>query len=114
MNILSATGLFVALMTLPAIVGAQPRTRPDPADPKAAVSAVVYESPLKRYQSPGDTPVSSWKGVNDAVEKAGGWKSYAREAQEPLPAPRAPASPVPQAKPQPVPATKSGDTGHKH
>jgi len=89
-------------MALPALALAQQKSRPDPTDPKASVPAVIYVSPLKQYQGLGDEPVAPWKSANEVVEKAGGWKAYAKEAQEADGAGKAvasPAQPGPHAKP---------------
>ena len=74
---------YFALMALPMLGFAQQKARPDPSDPRASVPPVVYVSPLMPYRPLGDEPVSSWKKANEAVEKAGGWKAYAKEAQQP-------------------------------
>ena len=100
MNSLSKTCLYLALVALPMLVFAQQMTRPDPSDPKVSVPPVVYVSPLQPYRPLGDEPLSPWKTANDAVEKAGGWKAYAKEAQEPvLGSGKAVTPPPPQSKP---------------
>jgi hypothetical protein len=66
--------------------------RPDPADAKAPTGALVYRSALAAYRSHG-APVSPlpWREANDAVERIGGWRAYAREASAaPAPAASAP------------------------
>ena len=83
--------------------------RPAPADPldaTAAVPAPRYTSAFARFQSgDADKPVS-WREANDTVTRIGGWRAYAREAQQPEAAP-AVAKP---AKALPMPA---GHGGHK-
>ncbi len=110
MNCLSRACLYFALMSVPMFAFGQQKTRPDPADPKVGVPPVVYVSPLKQYQPLGDEPVSPWKSANDVVEKAGGWKSYAREAQEPEPGTGKAVTPAP---PQSKPAAHEGHAGQK-
>lgn len=91
-------------------------TRPDPLDPKARVPATRYESSLAQFRRSSDDKPVAWRDANDAVARIGGWRVYAREAQQPDPAsstmPRpaqAPAS-APAATAKPAPA---GHGGHK-
>jgi hypothetical protein len=57
------------------------RPRPDPADAKAPVDTLVHRSALASYRGHA-TPVPplAWRDANDAVERIGGWRTYAREA----------------------------------
>ncbi len=117
-----------------------PAARPDPLDAKASVPTLAYESPFSRYRPWGDEKPVSWREANDTVTRIGGWRVYAREAQQPDPgaaaapaapaarsapaAPAAPAAPLANpplkapeaampaemAKPMPMPA---GHGGHK-
>lgn len=115
---LAPCALPVALLI--AAVTAQSQTaaraaRPDPLDPKASVPALTYESSFSRYRRLGDEKPVSWREANDTVARIGGWRVYAREAQQPDPAPAAkPAEPTPMAAPTgkdtPMPA---GHGGHK-
>lgn len=41
-----------------------------------------YQSVFGGYQSYKEQPVSSWREVNDEVEKIGGWRAYAGEARQ--------------------------------
>ena len=91
--------------------------RPDPLDAKASVPALSYESSFSQYRRLGDEKPVSWREANDTVTRIGGWRVYAREAQQPDPAPgpkptdAAPAAkPNDPAKPMPMPA---GHGGHK-
>lgn len=70
---------------------AQPSTppAPDPGQASTPVPALVYRSALQAYrpwreQGPGD-----WRGLNEQVNRIGGWRAYLREAQQ---APAAPAA----------------------
>ncbi|MBN8489822.1 MAG: hypothetical protein J0M00_00115 [Burkholderiales bacterium] len=96
-----------------------PTVRPDPLDAKASVPALSYRSSLSRYRGLGEDKPVSWREANDAVARIGGWRVYAREAQQPEPTPsgtEAAASPKPgrsgmdNAKPMPMPP---GHGGHK-
>jgi len=104
--------VYLAAMALSASAFAQQKARPDPADPKVSVPPVIYVSPLKQYQLLGDEPVTSWKAANDRVESIGGWRVYAKEAQEPAPAAGQPARPVQPPAPQMNPPTQGGHSGH--
>lgn len=84
----------------------------DPLDPKAKVSALVYASSLARYRPYRDAKPIGWRVANDTVNRIGGWRAYAREAQQsdaagaaseaPARAPNDSAKPMPQ-----------GQGGHK-
>ena len=109
--------LLVATLTA---IAQQPSTRtarPDPLDPKAGVPALNYESAFAQYRRLGDEKAVSWREANDNVARIGGWRVYAREAQQPDPAPAAappakPVVPTPAAQPAPAPMP-AGHGGHK-
>ena len=115
--------LFTCLLSAQAQVQS-PTTRPDPLDSKAKVPAVRYESAFAQFRRIGDDKPVAWREANDAVARIGGWRVYAREAQQPDPAaadkPAAPAqaaapASAPAAKPLPSgPAGPAGPAGHKH
>jgi hypothetical protein len=78
--------------------------RPDPLDANASVPALSYESSLSQYRRLGDEKPVSWRDANDTVTRIGGWRVYAREAQQPDPAPAAkPANATPAAPPREPP-----------
>ena len=120
-----AAVLFALLVALPCgtlTALAQPAAtaaRPDPLDPKASVPALRYESSLLQYRRLGEDQPVAWRDANDAVARIGGWRTYAREAQQPEVAPAAkPAAAAPAAKPKeaakpmPMPMPQ-GHGGHK-
>lgn len=76
--------------------------RPDPLDATAVVPATGYRSAFARYRGLGDDPPLSWREANDAVTRIGGWRAYAREAQQ--------SAPLPSDAPEPA-ASKPADTG---
>ena len=93
-------------------VNPAPTARPDPLDAKASVPALSYRSSFSRYRGLGDDKPLSWREANDAVARIGGWRVYAREAQQPEstpPATEAATSPKPggtgmdASKPMPMP-----------
>ena len=105
----------------PGAAGPAPAARPDPLDATASVPAPTYNSPFARFRSLGDDKPISWREANDAVARIGGWRVYAREAQQPDATPPVPGAPMapkpgsagtaaPEAMPMPMP---SGHGGHK-
>ncbi len=99
--------------------------RADPLDPKTTVPALRYESALSQYRRLSDEKTLSWREANDAVARIGGWRVYAREAQQadaagapgtvPANSPPAASPAAPHAGKPPVvlPAGHSGHRGHK-
>lgn len=89
--------------------------RADPLDAQARVPAATHTSSLANYRRLGDDKRIDWKEANEAVNRIGGWRAYAREAQQPDPTPPATApGTVPAAKPTPAPAPASGVApGHR-
>ena len=113
--------------------------RADPLDARAAVPPVRFSSAFAPYRRMSETPVGSWREANDTVARIGGWRVYAREAQQPDPAAEKPAAspaqapasapasspvpapvlaplPAPLPVPVPLPAGKPmpAGSGHKH
>ena len=65
--------------------------RPDPLDAKAATAVLVYRSAFNAYRPwSAESPPQGWRSANDAVERIGGWRAYAREANAPETAASAP------------------------
>jgi hypothetical protein len=56
--------------------------------------AHVYRSAFEGYRPFGDEPAVPWREANDAVGRIGGWRAYAREAQEPAAPDRAASQPA--------------------
>ena len=108
-------GLLLTI-TLAAQAQAQPvptGARPDPLDPKTSVPALRYSSSLAQHRNGGDAKPVSWKEANDAVARIGGWRVYAREAQQPDPAPAATSADAKTAATptDAKPAAKAADAG---
>lgn len=111
---------FLALWTLSIaaaapLAWAQPASNganSDPQDAKASVPPVVYKSSLSTYRVLSDEKVTSWKETNDNVGRIGGWRAYAREAQQPEPAgdsaPPGADKPVPADSPKPMQGRQGG------
>ena len=97
--------LSVALAAPALAQSMPPSARPDPLDPKASVPASRYSSSLAQHRSGGDAKPVSWKEANDAVARIGGWRVYAREAQQSDPVSAAkPATAAPLPNPAAMPA----------
>lgn len=77
-----------------AAMGAAKPTASVPVAPSAA-NALRYESVFARYKSYRDEKTGAWREANETVERVGGWRAYAREAQQPEAT--APAKPDPHA-----------------
>jgi hypothetical protein len=114
-----ATAAALAALTVHAAPPAA-ASRPDPLDPLASVPALQYQSTLRPdRRAAADKPLT-WREANDAVTRIGGWRAYAREAQQPDPAPPAkPAAAVtsttttaPAAAQTAPPRAPHGHSGH--
>ena len=101
-GLLLAAGAALAQGVAPTTT--QPST-PNPLDPQAQVPATVYTSPLSTYRRLGEDRRVPWPQANETVNRIGGWRSYAREAQQPDTA--AP-GPVSQTGPAPMTVTAPG------
>jgi len=82
----------------------------DPLDAGASVPGAVYHSAFGRHRRVADDTAIPWRDANDTAARIGGWRTYAREAQQPAPAPSAPAAPRTPSDPQAMPP---GHGGHK-
>jgi hypothetical protein len=80
----------LALWPAAALPQATP-SRPDPLDAKVAIAPLVHRSSLAGYRRfDAESPPQAWREANEAVERIGGWRAYAREANAPEPAASAP------------------------
>ncbi len=107
------SALLAAALLAALTAQAQPAARairPDPLDPKAEVAALRYESSFLQYRRLGDDKPVSWRDANDTVTRIGGWRVYAREVQQPGPAPAAASPTTPANSATPAPAAKPADT----
>jgi hypothetical protein len=110
-----------ALLAAASVAVAQ--TAPTPSTPKRdplnaaeAVPPIQHRSAIANYRRHAEQPVGSWREANDTVTRIGGWRAYAREANQPeapaaTPAPAAPAASSPAAA-KPAPAGHAGHIGH--
>lgn len=83
--------------------------RPDPLDAAAKVPPASYRSAFQGYRPYADAEPAPWRESNELVGRIGGWRTYAKEAQQPEAPASAPAKPA-------SPSTgHGGHTGqHKH
>lgn len=113
-------GLLIAALTAHAQPAPKP-SRADPLDPNASVPTLGYRSSFTQYPRLDEGKPISWREANDAVARIGGWRVYAREAQQPEPtAEPKPASPNPATSLAPAAAGNetakpmpAGHGGHK-
>ena len=98
------TTLFALAACFAGSAAAQTATRPDPADPKAAIPTRAYESAFKDYRPYADPEIARWRQSNDDMGRLGGHMGHV--------------GPVPRetgaaAKPGAKPPASSIHGGHK-
>jgi hypothetical protein len=104
--------LTLALGSVALAAHAQHPARPDPLDASASAPAAQHQSAFKDYRRWSDAAAVPWRKANETVDRIGGWRSYAREAQSPsTPAPTPSAASAPRNGPT-KPA--GGHDGHRH
>lgn len=72
-------GLLSALVFMGS---AQAQQVPAAAATPSPVPLVSYSSAFDHYPKQGDAPATDWKLANDVVAQKGGWRAYAKEAQD--------------------------------
>jgi hypothetical protein len=111
-----------AVVALPLTSTALAQARPHPLDPSAPVPALVYRSSLGEHRSYQASEVGSWRNANETVNRIGGWRAYAREAEAPTSAsgvssppsqPAATAAPPASMAPAAI-AAPPGPPAHRH
>lgn len=107
---LSVLTLLAAASIAQAQGAARAAERADPLDPQARVPALTPPSSLAGYRRPGDDKPVPWKEANEAVQRLGGWRAYARETQQPE---AAASAPVRRDAPAPAPVTAPAQGAHK-
>ena len=53
-----------------------------------------YASAFKDYKPYTDDPLVNWKAANDTTASVGGWREYAKQAQQPVNTPASSAKPA--------------------
>ena len=51
--------------------------------PVGTLAPTPYKSAFEGYQAYSDDPMVNWKAVNEDVARIGGWREYAKQAQQP-------------------------------
>ena len=64
-------------------VYAQTATPKSAAKPAMAEAPEPYRSAFEGYQPYAEEKITNWKAANDTVERIGGWREYAKQAQQP-------------------------------
>jgi hypothetical protein len=64
---------------------------------------LAYTSPLASYKRFQDAPPGAWQDANQTVNRIGGWRAYARQAQESEAVPAKETSTLDAATPPPKP-----------
>ena len=83
---------WLAIAALPFFIGI--------ADAQTSSAPAPYRSAMEGYKPYTDEKIVDWKQANDSTGKIGGWREYAKEAQQPDAA-DASAKPAPDGKPAP-------------
>jgi hypothetical protein len=93
--------ITATLLPCAAALAQAPTTpRPDPADARAVTPPLQHRSALTGYRRlDAESAPLAWREANDRVERIGGWRAYAREANAAASAP-APASAPASAAPR--------------
>ncbi len=115
---LVSLGLCAVALTATAQPVAPASRKADPLDAQAAVPGVAYESAFSRYRRNADGQPIAWREANDTAARIGGWRAYAREAQQAESAASSAPASVPPPAPTPQPERKAmpmpqGHGGHK-
>lgn len=100
---------LVAALAFGAPAAAQPA---HPADATATVPPLVHHSALAGYKRLAEPPAADWKAANQTVERIGGWRAYAREANAQAPAASAPARPA--SAPETMRIPRAPAPAHRH
>ncbi len=76
--------LAAMLLSGPAFAQTPPAASSAPTAVAPAVSPASAFDGYRRFEA---QPIAPWRDSNDTVGRIGGWKAYAREAQQPASAP---------------------------
>jgi hypothetical protein len=96
----NARTLSIAFSSVALLAGPINAQTTPPAMPPA-VTPAPYKSAFDGYQAYRDDKMTNWKAANDEVARIGGWREYARQAQNLEP------------KPENTPATRAGEVKPK-
>lgn len=96
----NARTLWMAFSSAALLAGHVSAQTAPPAMPPAA-PPVPYKSAFGGYLAYSDDNMTNWKAANDEVARIGGWREYAKQAQNL------------ELKPENMPATKAGEVKQK-
>lgn len=80
-NVPAALALLAASLLAPQ-AGAQAPASASAASPAHPAAPPPYRSALEGYQRYTDEKIANWKEANDTAARIGGWREYARQAQD--------------------------------
>ena len=100
--------IVASVAFVPALALAQPPAAPDPADARAEVPALRYESSIPRERAPDAKP-GDWKRLIEEVGRLGGHAGHLKSLEKQSPASTPGSATKPAAKDAP-----SGGHSHKH
>lgn len=95
-KIFNVRTLLIAVASATLLAGHAGAQTKVPASP-AAATPTPFKSAFEGYQAYSDDKMTSWKAANDEVARIGGWREYAKQAQQP----------------ENTPATKAGEVKPK-
>lgn len=81
-----ARTLWPALLSATLLAGqatAQTTATTAPSTKPVVTTPVPYKSAFEGYQAYSDDKMTNWKTANDEVARIGGWREYAKQAQQP-------------------------------
>lgn len=73
---------LVPIFFLSGVTAAQTPAPASPATKATQASTLSYRSAFEGYKPYTDDQLLNWKDANDTTGRIGGWRAYAREAQE--------------------------------
>jgi len=94
-----------------ALASAQPSSSAPAAVP--SIAPLGYVSVFSHYRPLRDEPATPWRAANDTVNRIGGWRAYAREAQTPAPIPAPGGKQDPRSTPPAVQPAADPHAGHR-
>lgn len=82
-HFLSPALLAVSTLTVLSVSLAHAQTAPKQSTAQPAAESVApYRSAFEGYQPYTEEKIANWKAANEKVDVIGGWREYARQAQQ--------------------------------
>ncbi len=73
-----------AIVTMPLSLLSLHHAHADPLEAQTTTKEAAYSSPFEGYVKDQDFEVGGWVAANEKVGEIGGWRTYLRQAQEPM------------------------------